>query len=73
MADARSNSGLFPWWRGGVMLRKAASRLMKAIMLLIVMFASMPAFMLLSFFVFVAIGEATGWYRPEDYITMSDH
>ena len=37
------------------------------------MLVGLPALSLATFFVALTVGEATGWYRLEDYMTMSDH
>lgn len=55
------------------MFRKLVSRLMGAIPLSIVIIVGLPALMLIGFYVFVGIGESTGWYNPYNDITISDH
>jgi hypothetical protein len=48
-------------------------RLLDAVTLLLAIVVGIPAVMIVAFFIFVAIGEQTGWYRPTDYFTSSDH
>lgn len=56
-----------------VALRNVASRLVDIALLAVAMVLGVPALMLVAFYVFVGIGEFSGWYRAENDITMSDH
>ena len=51
----------------------ALSLALRAIQVLVLLFLAIPLLMLLALYGWVLIGDYTGWYRAENYITMSDH
>ena len=47
--------------------------LLRALALTISVIIGLPVLMFVGFYAWVGIGDATGWYNPYSYITMSDH